>query len=465
MKKITINYIECEEMTTGLSDDDGFFMVQVDGGPPQRFPADDTLEMNPRDNDKISFPNKDYPDAPQYFFKNTVYVSIWDHDGPFDILNEADMLGNVALTTDSQSGNYKVWGVNGAKYKISIDVQDVPDPVAMNGDDLPANLSAAASKAIKDWTSSSDGKKAMKETDPDKLKDLFSGALMSKAFKEVIDLALDFLPVKAVSLGVMGQVELFIGIEGTFGYAMDLKNFPHSSAVYCGVGSAQGPDAGIQGTLALGIWFESTQDIGGTYVGVEVDIDDIVGVTFAAYAGKSDHKRFVSSDGINLKFAKVIFLGIDIGFDDGVEAEETYFFAGHIEVENYPSLQDGTYKNMAMLTELKCDNKAASVGHDDVFIRWTVDGEEQKYQYPIWNEFEMDDDEDDKWQCGTVIKFNKSFKVELYAEGDKVETQEWELKEFSGVGDEVQHKLDNDTGLFNTGEVKYYLTAKLLEKG
>ena len=477
MKKLTINSIKCLNETNLPGDDDVFFMVQVDGSPPMRYPIDHTWQMNHESGGgavtKITLPNNDYPNAPQYVFTNTAYISVWDHDGRANYINQADMLGNLSVRTGTRSGDYYIWGVDSSRYKLNITVEDWSGSPTADGDAIPADLQQLAATAILAWSKTDDGKKAMQTTDKDDnntLMDMLSDALQSDTFKDVIDKAFDFLPLKAISLGLMGQVEIFVGLAGTFGYAMDLKNWPSTAALFGGGGIVEGVDGGIQGTIALGFWFQETAEIGGFYEAVEIDIDDGLGITAAAYAGKGDGEKLKSEEGINLKYAKVVFLGIDVGLDDGVEAEEAYLFAGHLE--DYPSYQTGDYKNQVILTDLKCDDKQSNLsGMDDIHIHFMVDGHSQIYRYPIWNDFEMQDDDDDddddagfeydrtEWICGTIIQFNDSFDIEFFVNGDSLEKNSYKLSDFSGVGDTVTKKYNDDD------DTEYHLTAELLVKG
>jgi len=186
---------------------------------------------------------------------------------------------------------------------------------------------------------------------------------------------------------------------------MDLPSFPDKCAIYVRGGVVEDVDAGIQGTLALGFWFEDTSDIGEFYAGAEIDREEGLGVTGIAWARKGDKDDFKTDEGINLKYAKVIFIGIDVGIDDGVEAEELYVFAGHLE--KYPSFQPGVYDNMLVITKIDCEDQHSSDGfRDDVHFPWTVDEEDQEYRWPYWNDAEMDEDNIPKIKPGPVMKFN-----------------------------------------------------------
>ena len=459
MKKMVINSITCKHSTNLPGDDDVFLLAQVDGGPPIRYPINGTLQMN--DKDKVDLPAGGEDEKPTFYYEHSLSLTVWDHDGPANFLNEADFLGSKAFLTSDSSDEYDVWGVDSSEYSLDIDITDASAGEGADGQTIPSNLQSAAADAVLAWAQTDDGKKALKEDDPEKLNSLLAEGFADEIFNEVIEIVRSIPLIKAVSLGMMGQVEVFVGIDGAFGVAMDLPNFPDEYAIFAGGGIVEGVDAGIQGTLALGFWFQETTDIGGFYVGAEVDIDDGLGITAAAWAGRGDKDNFKTEEGVNLKFAKVVFLGIDVGIDDGVEADELYCLAGH--VEDYPSFQPGPYTNLAIITEVKCDDQHSNDGfHDDVHFYWTVDGGSQKYRYPIWNTFEMDQDSDDSISSGAVVKFEEEFKVELHVEdgvGDtKKFTHTFHLDEFDGVGDDHKETYED-------GGTKYHITAKLLVKG
>ena len=460
MKKLTINSIECKDTTNISNGNDVFFMVQLDGGAPIRYPVDGTWTMD--DDDKVTFPHGHDPDKPQFAYSHTAYVSVWDSDGPLNCINQADMLGNVMFETDAKNDDYTVWGVDGSKYKIDCSFSDFNPPANTQDTQIPTSLQASITQAVETWSKTDEGKKALGESDPSKLQSIFQKGLLTDIFEDLVrDIAK--LPwVEAVSLGISAQAEIFVGMQGDFGVVMDLADFPNSWSVYVGGGFLEGVEGGVQGAINFGVWSQKPQDIGGWYEGIEVDVTDVAGFSAAVWVSKGDKDTLLEKGLLSLEtfqLAKAVFVGIDIGVEDGVSAEEIYLFAGHLE--DYPSFQSGTYKNMAVLTELKCKDKHSSLGgHDDVHILWTVDKESQKYRYPIWNEFEMDDGDDDEWQCGTIIKFDDKFKINLFAASSDTKDMDdtFELDDFDGVG-------DTKTKTFKDGGTEYELTAKLLVKG
>jgi hypothetical protein len=469
MTKIRIKYIQCLEMTTGFSADDVFMMIQLDGGPPERFPLTSTLQMKPDadehgngDTSKVDFDAGDDP-SPTYYFDKIAYVSVWDDDGPLDFLNEADFLGGFYLLPDQapeDPDDYLrcyAYGNEGAEYKFGVYLTYEDAPKTEDGE-APDDLMSAAAQSIVDFTNSADGQELLKLTDPTDLMNSLRSALDSSAFRTLVSTAQEYDPVKAVSLGALGQVELFVGVQGLFGVATDIEGFPDDWALFCGGGTDEGIDGDLDGSLALGLWFQSTEEIGGYYVGAEVEVDDIVGAEAVAYAGAADKDGFMGGNPVELDYAKVIFLGVDLGLGGGVEGVETYFVAGSFGGnDNDPCFQTGDYDNMVVLTQIKCEEKSSFIGTDEVRLRWFVDGEtDQEYQFPIWNTLEMDDDDKDKFVCGAVVKCNETFNVRFSVDGSVIETQEYKISNFTKDNDyTVTHALKGDGA-------KYELTAQLL---
>lgn len=294
---------------------------------------------------------------------------------------------------------------------------------------------------------------ALETSDPDDLTGYFQDGLNSDHFDKLRNLVARLNPVKAISLGVMGNADLFVGVQGAFGYAADLHNFDETSAIFGGGGLIEGVDAAFEGSIGVGIWLEATADIGGLYIGAEVDIDEGMGVTALAYASHDDNDKFRDEDGVNLDFAKVIMIGLDVGLGDGVAADESYFFAGHIT--KYPSFQTDTAKHQVNLTTLHCGKQdARDNAHDSVTLVWRVDGGTQQYGYPIWNDIQMrSTPNSDIFQVplGTVIKSDESFEIDLHVNGHMVKTHRWHDYDFKGPGDVQTKTFSNDDCSYDFG--------------
>ncbi len=462
MKKLTINSVICKDKTNGPGKDDVFFMVQLDGGPPIRYPVDGTWPME--DDDQITFPHGDDPQKPQFAYSQNAYVSLWDNDGPLQLLDPPDMLGNVTFDADSDSDTYDVWGVDSSRYSVDVSINDFTPQSDTQDTPVPESLQESIKQALQAWSQTPQGQQATGSTDPSTLEGIFQEALSGQYFEDVVR-AVGQLPwIEAISLGITAQVEIFVGIQGDFGVVMDLGDFPDNWAVYAGGALLEGVEGGASGALNVGIWSQHPQEIGGFYEGAEVEVTDVAGLSGTIWVAKGDKDKLDSENLISLdtlKIAKAAFLGIDLGLDDGVSAEELFLFAGHLE--RYPTFQTGSYKNKVVLTELLCDDQHSDRGaHDDVEILWAVDSHSQKYRFPIWNEFEMDQNDDNQWQCGTIIQFDSNFDITLNVTSgvDDLKTIEgaFALSDFGGVGSTVTKK-------FKDGGTEYHLTAKLLVKG
>jgi len=466
MKKITINSIHCTHRTNISNGNDVFLMVQSDGGPPIRYAIDGTWTMS--DDDYVYFPHGDDPNKPQFVYEHVCYISVWDHDGPFGWVNAADMLGNAYFEINSQGGDIAVWGVDGSFYELNVSIENYAPSSTQTSTPVPTTLQQSIKQELEAWAATDEGQSVFGETDKGTLETKFSNALKS-AFQGTMKLISDLPWIESVSLGITAQVEIFGGIQGDFGVVMGLENALDEYTVYGGGAIVEGFEAGMSAALNFGVWSQQPKDVGGFYEGVEVEITDVAGLSGTIWVGRGDREKVLGESGSllnTLKLAKAVFLGVDLGLDDGVSAEELYIIAGHIE--DYPSFQTGTYKNMAILTDLECIDKHSSGGtaHDSVSLHWQVDNKSQAYKYPLWNKFEMnesgeDDDHDDSlWSCGTVIKFDDQFRITLYIESTSTKTidHHWDLDDFDGVG-------DTHTRTFEDGGTEYKLTAKLLVKG
>lgn len=95
--------------------------------------------------------------------------------------------------------------------------------------------------------------------------------------------------------------------------------------------------------------------------------------------------RLISDDGVNLKYAKVIYVGGALGLEEGAEDEDVYYFAYHLD--SFPTYQVGDYDCLMTFDQLRCVNSKSN--QDDVYLLYTVDDDDTLYRYPIWNEMKM----------------------------------------------------------------------------
>ena len=279
MKNLTINSVHCNHQIADPGDDDVIILVQTDAGPPSRYPIIGVNGMNHSDETDLTL-NSTYG-RNSFNFSETIMISLWDQDGPTDFIDAADMLGNfyiLATDEDFTSKDFYIIGDDSASYSVNVTMTTIT--TTDDDTDFPdiSSVLSDAATALSAWEDSKDYTKVEENTDDqsemtDKLQDGMSG----DTFSDVISVAKDILDLKAISLGLFGKAEVFVGIEGTFGVAADLadlepSNFTDSSAIFAGVGIAEGVDGGIEGDLVLGFWKQSCEELGGFYVGAEVDL-------------------------------------------------------------------------------------------------------------------------------------------------------------------------------------------------
>lgn len=255
----------------------------------------------------------------------------------------------------------------------------------------------------------------------------------------------DFLP-KAVSLGVMGQVVLILGLSGSVGYVMDISITNSNPGVYVGGAFDVGIDAGLQAEVCLGLWRESTDDLAGVYVGEEVDVDDGTGLTEAT---------FLNDDELGL-----MLVGIDLGLDDGMENTDFYFFEFGLDRE--PTYQPGEATYLVQLGTLSCENSKDN--YDTVYFEFLQDGESTVYRYPAWDGYQMcesqENDTYSSWDVGLIIKFNSSFTLRLHIGDEVMDDVTFPISGFSGLNQVRYYTFDTTVGAFD--EVKYELAFSLI---
>lgn len=290
------------------------------------------------------------------------------------------------------------------------------------------------------------------------------------SLSDIIDTIEGWIPIKAVSLGIMAEGDLIIGGQAGCGVAMDIKDFGSSWSIYGYGGLDEGVDAGVEIGIVLGFWAIESNDISGTYVGAEVDITDVIGVEGIAYAGKDDKSDFLDDDGVNLKYAKVIYVGVDVGLEDGVEGEEVEYISWHHEY--YATYQVGDdYDYLMSFDHLTCVNSKDN--QDDVYFLYTVDGEDTEYRYPIWNEMKMCEEKNEGdvgsehakhvWLCDNMVKFNTKVVVKPYVGNyTDMPTIEFTPSSFAGLNIETGAKTSKDYTDMHVNEINYTLTGRLL---
>jgi len=479
--KLLITEINCVHVGGSSNNDDVEILVQCDAGPPSKYPVIGSHSMN--SNQVLNLVNN--PPTPAFYFDHTAAISVWDRDGAGNTFDAADYLGSGYVHSEG-SFELDMKGNNGAHYKIGCEVEEITTANA-----IPADLYQAIADDLKAWKANLSIEPTLQTvvecTDPDDLKDYLKDILFSEAFTRVNAALAKATKVKAFSIGLLAQVDFIGGLEGVFGIAIDRSDFSFigvsgtqpSVAVFGGPALVEGLDAGADASLAVGVWFEDTDSIRGRYVGAELTIDEEIGVTGAVFASRADEDAFTEDDESNnldkvREQAKVAFVGLDVGFDDGGEGVETYFFSGIIPQS--ACYQTGTYDHMVNLDELHCHD-ALSISeseHDNIGIKYRVDDESSWCIYPIWNTFAISEDDYSR-MVGCAIKFDTKFEISLHIATSQANvtieevtpTQTYWYQEDTdddSEGDYFKNTADVDKSFedhFGSHKAKYHLHAKL----
>ncbi|HVZ51843.1 MAG TPA: hypothetical protein VG986_07755 [Pseudolabrys sp.] len=264
----------------------------------------------------------------------------------------------------------------------------------------------------------------------------------------IVDKILGYFIPQAVSLGIMAQAVFIIGISGSAGYVVNVDLSDFKSGVYVGGAGDLGLDAGVEGDVVLGFWMNAVGDLGGHYKGGEVDIDDLAGVVALGYLQDEQ--------------PALVFVGVDIGVDDGFEGSDLYVF--EFDIGHEPIYQPGDATYMVQFTTMTCENSKDN--YDTVYIEFFQDGDDTAYRFPAWNGNQMCEASRDStfstWNLGEIVKFNSSLTVRLHA-GDFTPSPDVTIKpsNFNGVGSTYTLPWDDKTDGFN--EVQYKLVAQLLK--
>ncbi|MBV0911698.1 hypothetical protein [Anianabacter salinae] len=263
-----------------------------------------------------------------------------------------------------------------------------------------------------------------------------------------LDVDLEGLIPKAVSLGVSGQVVFGIGVSGSVGYIVDLNVSDFASAIYVGGAVDVGADGGIQGDACVGFWTNTIEDMSGWYVGEEIDIDDALGVMEATYLKDEE--------------LALAFVGVTLGFDDGFENSNYYF--NNIALGHAPIYQSGEFSHMVQLNSLSCENSKDN--WDTCYIEFYSDGDSSTlYRYPAWDGYQLSESQRDdaitSWGVGEIIKFNSNFSIKLHVGDHTMPTKTVSLSSFNGQYSTTSVTFDDKIDVVN--EIKYSLGIELLK--
>lgn len=343
---------------------------------------------------------------------------------------------------------------------------------ALSAQSRPGALSAApvashvqqvlqeGGRALKAWQESAEGQAKLAamqgyslEQVRAELSNLLLGPVLAPALtlaaqqREVSEDDIPF-PIKSVSVGLSGELDLGVGVYGSIGYAANLNDLSGTSAVYlCGAfleGIVEGGAVGLQ----FGAWANDIDDLAGYYNGQTIDIDDFGGV--AGWLFEQDE---------SVAGACVDTL---IGEDDGLAEIEFYMLT--FDITHLPVAQADA-AHMLILTTLECLN-TNEVGHDEVYFTFTPDGGSATYRYPTWDSYAMTADQNASehlWNVGRSVKFNSYVNIALQDGNDSLGNFTFHLTDFSGPG--TTHSQNQDRkGTISNGwnEISYTFTAQLI---
>jgi len=263
---------------------------------------------------------------------------------------------------------------------------------------------------------------------------------------QVLEVDLDDFAPKAVSLGLLAQAVLLIGLSGSVGYVMDIKITDPKPGIYLGGAIDAGIDAGIEGDVCIGFWRESTDDLDGIYVGEQVDVDDGTGLTEAA---------FLNDDELGL-----VLLGADLGIDDGMENTDFYFF--EIGLSREPIYQPGDATYLVQLGMLDCLNSKDN--YDTIYFEFLQDSDSTVYRYPAWDGYQMCESQNDStyssWRVGLIAKFNSSITLRMHVGDHTMKDVKFTASDLGGLNQGITHTFDETVNGFD--EIKYTLQLYLI---
>ncbi|MFD0895055.1 hypothetical protein KBB96_03430 [Luteolibacter ambystomatis] len=326
---------------------------------------------------------------------------------------------------------------------------------------IPAELRGILSRAavrLKEWQATPEGQAelaALKNSDSaadltNRLRTLYSSEVVKPFTDELAaKAAADFdgidFPIKAITLGLAGQIDIGIGIYASFGYAVQFPNPFKSGAFYLSGAFTEGLEIGFDVAIQIGAWANEPMDLGGYYNGQEIMIDDTIGL--GGWSFEQDEE--VAGVAVDLA----------LGAEDGGDEAEFYTLVWALDSDGtYPVAQQPA-DHMLILTTLTCLNTRES-GHDEVYFLFTPDGGDVTYRYPSSKYYSMSADSDDpehSWNTGRSVKFNQYVDIQLLDDGDELGTFRFNLSDFNGSS--VTKTSDVKDGL---NEIEYTFTATLV---
>lgn len=350
----------------------------------------------------------------------------------------------------------------------------------------PQTLTSIAS-AVQAYAATPEGHAALqsaKSQDPEGAGKILAYIIEQTVVGKIAEFIKEYDVLKSISLGFMGQADAFGGVSGTLGAAVDVGGLIDGQlnwAVFAGGGFVEGVDAGIEGSICVGLWNLGIDDISGTMYGIEVDVDDELGFDVVGFGGDADTiKGLINDPDPDFESiadaCNVLIIGIDIGADDGVEGDEYQFVSVTVsESTDYDAFQSGYFDYILMMNTLICyDSEGVPGFKDQVHFKIQVDLDDGNdddapvYRYPpsgyvyiSQQDGQHSTPDNANWWCGSMVKFNSSvqFKIEIQNAPHSI-THTVHVSDFNDEG-KYEMVFHDDDGV---NEVKYALWVELIKK-
>lgn len=325
--------------------------------------------------------------------------------------------------------------------------------LAFNDEDQA--LVEECNRALRAWRSSADYqafRASLPKCDIEQVKAYLDSVLRGPIFARTLELStspsLSSLVPQSISVGLAGQIELLVGAYASFGYMVNLST-DGGRAVYLLGALAEGLDITIDISEQVGLWLDKVDDVSGSYIGGELEVDEGVGVSGFLLLHKDD--------------PKAVMIDIDEGIGDGAAGLEFYMLA-HGTSDN-PVAQPPK-SHMLILTNLECVNAGENKGdgHDDVYLKFTIDGDDDtEYRYPTYDNYGMKPgDKDGNWALGRSIWLDSKASIEVWDNDDTNDDKRFtftiNVSDFSGVGSSHAKTYDQ-----KSSSAEYKLTAYLMD--
>ncbi|MBA3879351.1 MAG: hypothetical protein C0500_06520 [Sphingobium sp.] len=313
-------------------------------------------------------------------------------------------------------------------------------------------LIAELNQAVKAWRATPEAQAfiaSLPQRNVEEVREYLHNVVRGPHFARTIELSashsLSSLIPQSISIGLAGQIELLVGIYGSIGYIDDLTLDGGNSAIYLLGALAEGLDATIDVSAQAGLWTDAVDDASGSYVGGELEVDEGVGLSGFVLLKK--------------EVVKAAMVDADGGIGDGASALEFYMLTH--ETSHGPVAQSPA-SHMLILSNLLCRDASES-GHDEVYLKFSIDGSDTVYRYPTWDYYSMNPDDSDKnWALGRSIWLNSKVEVSIWdsddGNDDELHSFKINVSDFSGTGSSHAKTYQSEGK-----HEDYHLTAYLMD--